>query len=60
MTTLTATALRCPACDRRIGDAEAALNLRLRCKSCGNSLLINVSKGILTVSFENWYVDSLR
>ena len=52
-----ATALRCPACDRRLGDAETARNLRLRCKSCGATLLINVSRGALTVAVENWYID---
>ena len=51
-TTITATAIHCPRCSRRLGDAEAARNVRFRCKSCGAHLVINVDGGTLTVSVE--------
>ena len=44
-----ATAVHCPSCDRRLMEAEEIKGGRLRCKSCGTRLAIDLGGGKLTI-----------
>ena len=48
--TPTPTAIHCPACGRKLTEAEEIKEQRLRCKSCGARLTINLGTTTLSVA----------
>ena len=51
MTTVVAsTAIHCPSCGRHLTEAEEMHQARLRCKSCGMYLIVNLRNGYLAVT----------
>lgn len=48
--TTTPTAIHCPACGRKLTEAEEIKEQRLRCKSCGARLTINLGTTTLSVA----------
>ena len=50
MTTPTPTAIHCPACGRKLTEAEEIKEQRLRCKSCGAWVTINLGATTLSVA----------
>ena len=49
MVTSVVTAVHCPACGRRLTEAEEIKGQRLRCKSCSAQLTIDLTESRLTV-----------
>ncbi len=49
MVSAVTTAVFCPACGRRITEAEEIKGQRLRCKSCSAQLIIDLMGGVLSV-----------